>query len=62
MIAWIKSVLRENISVEDIAIGMQVWESHYGRPYFQPQECPFSEAVKLKGVVTRQFSSTRHDN
>jgi len=60
MLEW----LRRQISPkpEELFEILPMWEAAHGRPFFKPAECPFSAHVRAKGVVSRIFGDTRHDN
>ena len=61
MFEWIKSLF-SGPTPEEWLEGLQAYEMMNGRPFFRGKSCPFSQHVREKGVASRKFASTRHDN
>ena len=62
MFAWIKALVKDEISTEDLIAGLAAREARTGRPFFREGECPFGKYVKEHGVLARPLRGTRHDN
>jgi len=60
MLKWIRSFL--DPTPAEMLLGLSAWEEVYNRPFFSPEECPFSNYVRQYGVLSRMFRTTRHDN
>jgi len=64
MFAWLKNLVSEKITYEEMELGARYFEMVYGRPYFTPEHPgpDMSDFVKRYGTPTRVFEHTRHDN
>lgn len=61
MLQWLKDLFREP-TAEELLEGLRSFEIINGRAFFPGKTCPFSRHVREKGVATREFVGTRHDN
>jgi hypothetical protein len=61
MLQWLKEIFR-GPTHEELLISLSAFEALTGRTFFQSKSCPFSKYVRENGVLSRQFSETRHDN
>jgi len=63
MLEWIKSLFVEEITAEDVALGIPFRETRTGRPFWEGVKGPdYSGLVRKHGAITRIFKTTRHDN
>ena len=58
MLERLKKLLREKITLDDLMVGSTI----VGRTTGQPYGVDLTPIVKRRGVVTRIFKDTRHDN
>lgn len=63
MLKWIKSLFKEELTTEELAMAMAWKEARHGRPFFrEPGTCPFGQHALKNGVLSVLPKDVRYDN
>lgn len=63
MLKWIKSLFKETITADELAMATAWRSARHGRPFFrEPGSCPFGQMALKNGVLSVVSKDVRHDN